>query len=72
MRRTKHHVTSEEDLIVGIDLLKIRWHVTIRTIELELFSASIPGNWEALHRILARYTGHQIQAVYEGEYFGFR
>ena len=30
MRRTKHQVTSGEDLFVGIDLHKIRWHVTIR------------------------------------------
>ena len=45
MRQPKHQVTSEEDLFVGIDLHKIRWHVTIRTVDLELFSASIPGNW---------------------------
>jgi len=72
MRRPKHQVTSEEDLFVGIDLHKIRWHVTIRTVDLELFSASIPGNWESLQRILARYAGHQLQAVYEAGYFGFR
>jgi hypothetical protein len=53
MRRPKHQVISEEDLFVGSDLHKIRWHVTIRTVDLELFSASIPGNWESLQRILA-------------------
>jgi hypothetical protein len=72
MRRTQHQVTGEEDLFVGIDLHKIRWHVTIRTVDLELFSASIPGTWEALQRVLARYAGHQRQAVYEAGYFGFR
>src|SRR5512139_1483690 len=72
MRRPKHQVTSGEDLFVGIDLHKIRWHVTIRTVDIELFSASIPGNWESLQRILARYAGHQLQAVYEAGYFGFR
>ena len=72
MRRTKHQVTIEEDLFVGIDLHKIRWHVTIRTMELELFSASIPGTWEALQRVLARYAGHRLPAVYEAGYFGFR
>ena len=72
MRRPKHQVTSGEDLFVGIDLHKTRWHVTIRTVDLELFSASIPGNWESLQRILARYAGHQLQAVYEAGYFGFR
>ena len=47
MRRPKHQVTSGEDLFVGIDLHKHRWHVTIRTFDVELFSASIPGTWEA-------------------------
>jgi transposase len=72
MRRLKHQVTREEDLFVGIDLHKHRWHVTIRTVDLELFSASIPGTWEALQRVLARYAGYQVQAVYEAGYFGFR
>ena len=47
MRRPKHQVTGGEDLFVGIDLHKNRWHVTIRTFDVELFSASIPGTWEA-------------------------
>jgi transposase len=72
MRRTKHQVTSGEDLFVGIDLHKIRWHVTIRTFDVEFFSASIPGTWEALQRVLARYAGHRLAAVYEAGYFGFR
>lgn len=72
MRRSKHQVTGEEVLFVGIDLHKTKWHVTIRTLDMELFSASIPGTWEALHRVLVRYPGHSLQAVYEAGYFGFR
>jgi transposase len=72
MRHPKHQSTGKEDLFVGIDLHKHRWHVTIRTMDLELFSASIPGTWEALERVLARYHGHPLQAVYEAGYFGFR
>jgi len=72
MRRPRHQVRTEEELFIGIDLHKHRWHVTIRTFDVELFSGSIPGNWEAIHRILARYAGHQLQAVYEAGYFGFR
>src|SRR3974390_1105101 len=71
MRRPKHQMTSGEDLFVGIYLHKNRWHITIRTVDLELFSASIPGTWESLQRILARYAGHQLKAVYEAGYFGF-
>ena len=72
MRRPKEQVAEGEDLFVGIDLHKIRWHVTIRTFDLERFSASIPGTWEALHRVLSRYSGHTLQAVYAAGYFGFR
>ena len=64
MRRPKHQMTSGEDLFVGIDLHKNRWHVTIRTFDVELFSASIPGTWESLQRILARYACHQLKAVH--------
>jgi hypothetical protein len=63
MRRPKHQMTSGEDLFVGIGLHKSRWHITIRTVDLELFSASIPGTWEALQAVLARYAGYQLQAV---------
>jgi transposase len=72
MRRPKHQMTNGEDLFVGIDLHKQRWHVTIRTRDVELFSASLPGTWESLNRVLARYPGHSLQAVYEAGYFGFR
>jgi transposase len=72
MKRSNDKVTCKEDLFIGIDLHKDRWHVTIRTMNLELFSASIPGTWEALQRVLARYPGHPLQAVYEAGYFGFR
>ncbi|OGD23210.1 MAG: hypothetical protein A2Y69_07390 [Candidatus Aminicenantes bacterium RBG_13_59_9] len=46
MKRLKDQKVDKEDLFVGIDLHKNRWHVTIRTMDLELFSASIPGDWE--------------------------
>jgi transposase len=72
MRRPEHQIAHGEELFIGIDLHKQRWHVTIRTREVELFSASIPGKWESLQRILDRYSGHSLQAVYEAGYFGFR
>jgi len=72
MRRPKHPEIKDEELFVGIDLHKHRWHVTIRAVDLELFSASIPGTWEALQRLLDRYADNRLQAVYEAGYFGFR
>lgn len=59
------------DLFIGIDLHKQRWHVTITTGDVELFSGNIPGQWVALRRILDRYQGHRMHAVYEAGYFGF-
>jgi transposase len=72
MNRRKSQMVSGEDLFVGIDLHKHRWHVTIRTLDGEVFSASIPGTWEALWRLLDRYADNRLQAVYEAGYFGFR
>jgi transposase len=72
MSRVKEKMVDKEELFIGIDLHKHRWHVTIRTFDVEVFSGSIPGTWEALCRVLTRYAGHQMQAVYEAGYFGFR
>ena len=55
----------------GIDLHRLAWYVTVRTTEIEIFSGSIPGRWEALVQLLERYRGAKIQAVYEAGYFGF-
>ena len=60
-----------EELFVGIDLHKKRWHVTIRTVDVEIFSSSIAGRWEELRRILNRYKGCRIHAVYEACFLGF-
>jgi transposase len=71
MRRLNRQKVTGEDLFVGIDLHKARWHVTIRSAGVELFCGSIPGEWEALRRLLDRYEGNRVQAVYEAGCFGF-
>ncbi len=71
MNRKRKDVIQSEELFVGIDMHKRTWHVTIRTDEVELFSGSIPGIWEALRRLLHRYKAQRIYAVYEAGYFGF-
>lgn len=70
MKRIANQI-KDEDLFVGIDLHKLRWHVTIRSAEIELFSNSIVGKWENLGRLLKRYKDCRIQAVYEAGYFGY-
>lgn len=71
MEKGRKRNISGEELFAGIDLHKTTWHVTIRIREVELFSGSIPGSWDALHRLLDRYKENQIQGVYEAGYFGF-
>lgn len=71
MSRHDRQQLSGEDLFVGIDLHKRKWHVTIRMLDVELFSGSIPGTWESLRRLLDRYKGNRIQVVYEAGCFGF-
>jgi transposase len=60
-----------EELFVGIDLHKHRWHVTIRTADVEIFSNSIAGRWSELKKVLNRYKGCRIHAVYEAGFLGF-
>lgn len=71
MGKRRRELGGTEDIFVGVDLHRRRWHVTIRTVDVELFSGSIEGNWESLRRLLGRYRGHRIQVVYEAGYFGF-
>jgi transposase len=70
MKSIKKQIQGEE-LFVGIDLHKHRWHVTIRTFDVVVFSSSIAGRWEDLRRILRRYKNCRINAVYEAGYLGF-
>jgi transposase len=71
MKARKGKAIIDEALFLGIDLHKARWHVTMRTLDVELFSASIVGDWDSLHRLLERYEGNGIQVVYEAGCFGF-
>ena len=71
MRGSKKEKITDEELFVGVDLHKNKWHVTIRGSDVELFCGSIPGSWDSLRRLLDRYGGNQIQVVYEAGCFGF-
>ncbi len=71
MRRYNQIRVKGKSLFVGIDLHQLHWHVTIRTEDVEIFSGSIPGSWEALRKLLDRYPGTILHTVYETGYFGF-
>jgi transposase len=71
MERYKDYSQVAEEVWVGIDLHRVQWHVTVRVEGAELFSGSIAGSWESLHKLLERYCAKHIFVVYEAGYFGF-
>ena len=71
MRKYTKTLPAGETIFVGLDLHNQRWHVTIRTSDVQLSSASIQGRWPSLRALLDRYQGQPIQVVYEAGYFGF-
>jgi transposase len=71
MERYRQFSAKGKSLFVGIDLHILQWHVTILTEEAEIFTGSIPGNWEALQKLLERYPGGILHTAYEAGYFGF-
>jgi len=65
---------TEEDnheLYVGIDMHLKTWHITILHDGVIIFSHGIAGNWDTLRKLLDRYKGFRIHAVYEAGYFGY-
>ena len=71
MRAHSVNLPDGETIFVGIDMHQRQWRITIRTIEVELLSASIPGDWQSLRHSLERYYGHPIEVVYEAGCFGY-
>jgi transposase len=58
-------------ICVGIDVHKESWQVTVRTEGEEIFNGRIPGQYQALKRLLERYQGCQMKVAYEAGPFGF-
>ena len=71
MKRYEQITTKGKSLFAGIDIHLLQWHFTIRTEDVEIFSGSIPGTWEAIQKLLDRYPGTLMHTVYEAGYFGY-
>lgn len=69
----RYRVRQEDDslIYVGIDVHLRQWHVTVRTMEQELFSGSIPGSWPALGSVLSRYRPDSVTVAYESGFSGY-
>lgn len=71
MSRYERNGEEDSSIFVGIDVHLKSWHVTIVTVDEELFSGSVPAEWTVLAKLLSRYRGRHVRAVYEAGYFGF-
>lgn len=71
MTRYEERLSKDSTIYVGIDVHKRSWHVTVRTYDVELWKGSIVGAWEGLEKVLGRYEGYRIEAVYEAGFSGF-
>lgn len=56
---------------LGIDMHKENWHVTVFAEGEEIFNGRIPGQYEALRKLLDRFEGCEVKATYEAGPFGF-
>lgn len=60
------------EVYIGIDLHRTTWVIAVVANGVVIFSCSMPGRWEVLENVLARYTGTcRVQCVYEAGYFGY-
>ncbi len=57
MEECRRKAQEGKHVFVGVDLHRFKWHGTVMTEDLELFSGTIPGHWEALRKLLDRYRG---------------
>ncbi len=71
MEQVKQTTREMAILFIGIDLHQRKWQITIRDEAKVIWRGSIPGTWEDLQKILNRYSGYRIRAVYEAGCFGF-
>ena len=55
---------EQKGLFVCVDLHKRRWLVTVTDRDVELFSGSIPANWEPLRWILRRDREYKREDVH--------
>ncbi|MDH4128754.1 MAG: transposase [Spirochaetota bacterium] len=69
--KLKQNLGDGQKLFIGIDVHLKTWHVTIRTKDIEIFCANIPGNWKSLKKLLDEYQEHELHVVYEAGYSGF-
>jgi transposase len=58
-------------IYVGVDVHKRTWHVTVRTVEQEVWRGGITADWDVLEKILRHYSDYRISVVYEAGYSGF-
>src|SRR5512135_875914 len=71
MKEERRVIVRGKGVDVGIDVHKESFHLTVRVEGLEVFHGSIPSRYEAVRRILDRFSGGRIKVAYEAGPCGF-
>lgn len=70
-KQNKYKLNPDQPIFVGLDVHKTKWSVSILHCDEEIGHFTIPGEFEALKKLLTRYEGFDIQSVYEAGFLGF-
>jgi hypothetical protein len=71
MKKYENNSQSPKAVFVQIDILQDNWRVAVRSKDVGSSTCIIRGSWEELQRILERYKGYRIRAVYDVGDIGF-
>ena len=64
-------LARKEDVYIGIDVHKEKWHVTARSAGEEVFHGSMLSEYQSLRKFLERFKGRRIKIAYEADPCGF-
>ena len=71
MRSYKGKPGNESPIFVGVDLHSRQWHVTVATVDSQLFSGTIAPTAISLRKLLKGYDLSQVEVTYEAGCFGY-
>ena len=70
-QENKQIFNPNQPVFVGLDVHKTKWSVSIFHCDEEIGHFTIPGEFNALKKLLQRYEGLKIYSVYEAGCLGF-
>jgi hypothetical protein len=63
--QNKKVLVRGKEVFIGVDVHKESWHVTARAEGEEVFHGGIPGQYQAIRKLLSCFKDCQIKVAYE-------